>query len=168
MQKLARYVAASLPFDASAGASSLSLGADFVTLRDANHCEVIIQKRAGGAGEPLVLTMRQAKDAAGTGEKDLAFSNYTLQMGVGLDTIGTPTFTTKGSASIGGDATLSLVGDQQAIAVIEIDGQDLDVNNGYDWIRVTMADPGATAQLVSVLYRMSEISGNPYRTNFIA
>jgi hypothetical protein len=51
--------------------------------------------------------------------------------------------------------TFNLPNTANTITIIEVDGDDLDVDAGYDCFSVSIASPGANADLLSVLYILS-------------
>jgi hypothetical protein len=151
----AQIVAAIIPVDSQAGANN----GDWVSLKNYDRCSVIVYKAAGVAGDDPVLTMKQATDVAGTGSKALNFTRIDAKVGVQT---GIGTFTTV-TQTASDTYTDTVSAEAQAIFVIEFKAEDLDVNNGFDCIRFSVADTGAGgAQLLCALY---VLRGVRYGTN---
>jgi hypothetical protein len=155
----AQYVAGTVPVNLAAAAQT----GDWVSLKNFNHIEIIIMKAAGGNGEPATFTFEQASDVAGTGAKALNFQELSVKDGADMTAIGAPTLTSPAA----GNTYVQSVGDTQSLIVVEFDAQHLDVNNGFDCLRVRAGDVGSTAQWCSVLYRLSEPRGDPQTASAI-
>ena len=129
---------------------------DLQTQRDAQWVEVnpgqrlliVFYKGSGTDGDDPVVTVQQAQDSAGTGAKAFNFTELWSKQAVNVQTAGafqeltfpaTNTYTNT-------DAH------QQLIWVVEVDGDDLDVANGFGYARMTLNDTGTNAQLGCVLY----------------
>jgi hypothetical protein len=128
---------------------------DVVSLKNYAHLTVLFFKAAGTAGDDPVLTFEQATDVAFGTSKNLAvIDEYWRKEGADLTAIGTFTRVTQSASQT---VTLSATSaESQGIYVFEIDAADLDVDNGYDCVRVTVADTGsAGAQLGCMLYLLS-------------
>lgn len=146
-----------LPVDlAVAGASS-----DWVSLKLYDHCTFVFFGAVGAAGEPPTLTLQQAQDVAGTGAKALNFTRINVkQAAVNLQGTGQFTKVTQAAANT---YTSAANGDKAKLWILEIEAQDLDKINGFDCVRVTIADVGATAQLAAALFLLS---GSRYAQQF--
>lgn len=135
-----------VPVDMAAGANS----GDWVSLKNYRHVSIVLFKAAGAVGEPAVITVQQATDVAGTGAKALNFTRVDHKSGADIFTVGAYTKVTQAAAN-----TYSAVGgagNTQAIVQIDFNAEDLDADGGFDCIRATIADPGATAQLGALFY----------------
>ena len=137
------------PVDMQTGANT----GDWVSLANYNHVAAVLFKAIGTAGDDPTITCQQATDNAGTGAKALNFTTLHVKQGADLTAIGQFTKITQASANTYTEATSA---EAQAIWVVEFDAQDLDVANGFDHFRVTVADIGANAQLGCLLYLLSE------------
>jgi hypothetical protein len=101
------------------------------------------------AGDDPVLTMKQATDVAGTGAKALNFTRVDAKVGVQT---GIGAFTTNTQAA-GNTYTDLVSAEAQGLFAIEFKAEDLDVNNGFDCVQVSVPDTGAAgAQLLTALY----------------
>ncbi len=125
---------------------------DWVSLKDFNHLTVIFFKGAGTAGDNPIVTLQQAKTDTGTGVKALPFSDIWQKQGADVQAVGQFTRTTQAAANTFTDAA----GDLEAIWVLEIDADMLDVDNGFCFVRLTLNDVGTHAQLGCVLYILTE------------
>jgi hypothetical protein len=126
--------------------------ADWVSLADFNHLSVIFFKGTGTDGDDPVITLEQATDNAGSGAKALSFTDIWRKQAADVQTVGQFTRTTQAAA----DSYTNSDGHQQAIWVLEIDGDMLDVDGGFDHVRVTLNDTGTNPQLGCVLYVLTE------------
>jgi hypothetical protein len=141
----AQIVAAIIPVDSQTGANN----GDWVSMKGYDRCSVVIYKAAGVAGDDPVLTLKQASDVAGTGAKALNFTR--IDSKVGAQT-GVGTFTANTQAA-GNTYTDAVSAEAQGLFVIEVKAEDLDVNNGFDCVQISVPDTGAAgAQLLCALY----------------
>lgn len=141
----AQIVSAIVPVDSQAGANN----GDWVSLKGYDRCTVIVFKTAGVAGDDPVLTMRQATDVSGTGAKALNFTRIDAKVGTQT---GIGTFTTVTQAA-GNTYTDAVSAEAQALFAIEFKSEDLDTNNGFDCLQLSIPDTGAGgAQLLCALY----------------
>lgn len=140
-----QLVAAIIPVDSQAGANN----GDWVSLKNFDRCAIILLKAAGVAGDDPVITVKQATDVAGTGAKALTFTRVDAKVGV-QTAIGA--FTTNSQAAANTYTDL-VSAEAQGLFVIEFKSEDLDVNNGFDCIQLSIPDTGAAgAQLISAFY----------------
>ena len=136
-----------IPVDLDTGTNA----GDYISLKNAHGISYVLFKAAGTAAQDPVLTFRQATTAAGGSVKDLAVitTHYQKQAATALTGTGTWSKVTQ-SAS----ATLTLDGtsaEQVGLYVIEIEADQLDVDNGFDWIICNVADVGGATQLGCML-----------------
>lgn len=141
----AQIVSAIIPVDSQSGANT----GDYVSLKGYDRCTILVFKAAGVAGDDPVLTVTQAQDVAGTGVKALNFTRIDAKVGAQTG-IGTFTKVTQAAANTYTDAVSA---EAQALWAIEFKSEDLDVNNGFDCLKVAVPDTGAAgAQLLCALY----------------
>lgn len=119
---------------------------DYVSMKGFDHLTIIIQQGAWAGGTPAV-TLKQASDVSATGEKALSFSWRWTKVGL--------TGTTYTKTAVTSD-TFNLSATANTINVIEVDASSLDVDGGFDCVRVAIASPGANADLICVTYILSE------------
>lgn len=145
-----QIVAGFLPVDMQTGANS----GDYVSLKGWGKCTVVFYKDAGTAGDDPTLNFQQATAVDGSGAKDLTkVATIHTKQGADLFTVGQYTKVTQTPATSYTDATSAEV---EAIWVVDINAEDLDVDNGFDCLAVDVADVGANAQLGCVLYILSD------------
>lgn len=136
--------------DLSSGAND----GDWVSLKDYRHIAIIFRSGVGTAGQDPTLTIEQAQDVAGTGAKGLNFDTiYRKQAATDLSAVGAFTKTEQTAASTYTDADAA---EQSVLWIVEFDVAELDINNGFDVIRATIADVGANAQPGDLLYILSQ------------
>ena len=145
----AQLVAGLVPVDLQTGAND----GDWVSLKNYNHIAVVFFKAVGTAGDAPTLTLEQATDVAGAGAKALNFTDVYTKQAAALTSVGQFTKVTQASANTYTDATSA---ELQALWVVEFNGVDLDVANGFDCVRGRVADIGGNAQLGCMIYVLSE------------
>jgi hypothetical protein len=137
---------------------------DWVSMRDYGRCAIVVFKAVGTAGDDPTIAVKQAQAVAGTNAKALAFTTvYKKQAASNLLAVGTYTKTTSDTPATN-DAFNTTLGtwsntdlaEQAAIIVIDIKAEDLDADNGFDCVQVSIADIGTNAQLGSALYILGE------------
>ncbi len=140
-----QVVSAIVPVDSQGGANA----GDWVSLKNFDRCTVIVFKAAGVAGDDPVLTLEQATAVAGTAAKALNFTRIDAKVGAQT---GIGAFTTVSQAAANTYTDL-VSGEAQALWLIEVKAEDLDVNGGFDCVRISVPDTGAGgAQLLCALY----------------
>lgn len=123
---------------------------DWVSLKNAQGCAVVVYKGAGTAGDDPSITIEQASDVAGTGAKVLnAISEFYKKIGT-LTSVGTWTKVTQTADELVTVDTVSA--EAEGIWVFNIENDQLDVDNGFDCLRVRIADTGTNAQLGCAFY----------------
>lgn len=141
----AQIVMAIVPVDSQTGANN----GDWVSLKGYDRCTVLVIKAAGTAGDDPVITLKQATAVAGTSSKDLTFTRIDAKVGT-QTTTGPFTTVTQAAAATYTDAVSA---EAQAIFAIEFKSEDLDVNNGFDCVQLSIPDTGsAGAQLITAIY----------------
>jgi hypothetical protein len=116
----------------------------WVSLKNAERCTVVILVKNATTVTGSAIALSQATAVAGTNAKALAFTTAYRDIDTGAGdtmsafTVSSNTFTT--------DSTNS----KNLLYTIEVKGDDLDVNNGFDCLRVTLGD--ATAATVTAMY----------------
>ena len=117
---------------------------DAVALKNYGRVSVFIIAKNATTVTGAVITAKQAKDVAGTDEKALAFDKVWLNNDVAASGARTET------AVVSNTFTLDNTNSKDILAVMEINTESLDVNNGFNTFSIDVAD--AVAQTVSVLY----------------
>lgn len=156
---------------------NLATGANtgvWLNMANVNGMNFIVPKGIGASGEPVVITFEQAKDSSGTGAKaiDIKFVAYKVAAST---TIAAATDIWVPVTSIDPDNPVSSYtgtsqGDKEAVYGFFFRQQDLDTNNGFTYIRIKIADVGATAQIGAVLAIPSGrvYKGGPLKTSLMA
>ena len=126
------------------GAASTS---DIISLKNYESVTVAILCGAWAAGTAAV-TISQCQDVSATGAKALTFTNQWTNVADTTTDVLTKTAVTSNTFN------LSVA---NAVHLIEITGDMLDVDNSFDCLRVNVASPGANADYYGVWF----IVGNP-------
>ncbi len=134
-----RYVQAFVPIDTN----GVGQTGDYVNLKNYRRCAVIIQSGAWAAGTAAV-TLNQAKTNAGGSAKALPFTRYWLS-----STLSSTTDVPVETAVVSNTFNVSAA---SKLHVIEVHVNDLDIANGFFWLNVATATPGANATLISGTY----------------
>ena len=119
---------------------------DWISLKYYSHVTIILIQGAWAAGTPAV-TLSQALDVSGGTPKALSFTERWTKVGLSTGSQFTKLAVTSD--------TFNLPNVANTITIVEVDGDDLDVDNGYDCVAVNVASPGANADLLTVLYVLS-------------
>jgi hypothetical protein len=123
---------------------------DWVSLKNAQGVAIVFFKGAGTAGDDPDLTVEQATDVAGTSAKDLAVVTEVFTKQGTLTAEGSwSKVTQSAAAAVALDATSA---EEEGLYVIQVEADQLDVDGGFDCVRVKVADTGTNAQLGAALY----------------
>lgn len=142
-------------FDIVAAIVPLDLGTarvgDWISLKNAQGVCIVFFKGVGTDGDDPTLTVQQATAVAGTGAKDLvALTRVYKKQGALLTAVGVWTEVAQAAAATyAGDATSA---QEQAVYVLQIEADQLDVDGGFDCVNVSCSDVGNNAQLGCALY----------------
>ena len=143
-----QVVSAFVPVDLQTAANT----GDWVSMKGYERCTFIFFAAAGTAGDDPTITALQTVDVADTGSvnKAVSFAGGVVYTKMGtLTAVGEFTKSTTTTANTHTDATSAEV---QKIWVVDIKGEDLDVDGGFDCVRVSVGDVGGNAQLGCGLY----------------
>ena len=118
------------------GASGAATG-DWVSLGGHDSIQVVYSSGAGTANQDVSVRLRQAKTAAGGAAKDLAAgqwhaAQHATDVGDGLAAVGSP-------------GRFTDDGETQCLARVEVTADQLDVNDGFKYVTVSVTDSGSTA-----------------------
>lgn len=119
---------------------------DWISLKNFSHCTIIVIQGAWTSGTPAV-TLLQAPDVTGAGNKPLEFTHRWSKVGLSTGS--------QFARSAVAANTFNLPNIANTINVLEVNGDDLDVDGGFDCLSVAVASPGAVADLLAVLYLLS-------------
>lgn len=109
----------------------------------------------GTAGDDPVITLEQAKDASGTGAKELTIRRVDEKIGGTGFTSSNDIWTRVTTIDRDNPATSrtnTTSAENEAVQSIFILATDLDVANGFTHIRMKVADVGSNAQLGCIVY----------------
>jgi len=136
--------------------------ADWISMKNAEAVIVLFESGIGTAGEDPVLDFEQAVDNAGTSGKALSLPTvastrvWKKQAATSLAAV---TEWSDASGDVSTAALTSATGAEQSqMYAVEIHPGDLDVANGFDFMRVTIDDdmsntqPGFLCYLVKPMY----------------
>lgn len=118
----------------------------YISLKNYNHLTVILIQGAWAGGTPAV-TLGQAQAVAGTGAKAANLNFYWQKAGLSASVFAKTAVVSN---------TFNLPATANTVTVLEIDAEELDVTNGFDCVRVSVASPGANADLLSIIYLLKE------------
>ena len=104
----------------------------------------VLQKAAGAVGEPPIFTLTQATDNAGTGAKALNIDTIFAKNGALASTAQFTKIT-----QVAGPTYTPAAGNVQGVIAVEVRAEELDVANGFGWVRLSIPKVGITAQLGS-------------------
>lgn len=137
------FVSGIVPINLGSARSS-----DVMSLKNFHRVAIVFFKAAGSASEDPTLTVLQATSIAPSNAKALTFTDIFTKQGA-LTGVGTWTKITQAAANTYSNTTAS---ENEAIWVIDIQTDALDVDNGYDCIQVTIADAGSVNQLGCLMF----------------
>ncbi|MGE3419318.1 MAG: hypothetical protein AB7I42_24950 [Bradyrhizobium sp.] len=125
---------------------------DVVSMKNFGRLAVVVFKDAGTNGDDVTITVEQCSSVAASNNKALNYTRIDKKQGT-LTSVGTWTTVTQAADE---EYTNTDLGGQQALIVIDVKADDLDVDNGYDCVRVSLSDVGTNAQLGCALYILHE------------
>lgn len=120
----------------------------YISLKDWGHVSIIVDFKNATTVTGSAITLKQATAVAGTAEKALAFTKQWANS----DDASTDTIVE--TAVTSNTFTPSTTNSKTGYHIIEVDAAELDVNGGFDCLRVGTAD--ATAQTITVTYVLSK------------
>ncbi|MDZ7595869.1 MAG: hypothetical protein U0932_14570 [Thiobacillus sp.] len=119
---------------------------DYVSMKNFDRCTIILTVDNAATVTGAAITLKQATDVAGTGEKALPFAAMLANVDTGAGDALTETAVTSDTF------TTATTDNKNLMYVIEVKAEDLDVAGGFDCLRV---DALLMANAVgSVLYIM--------------
>ncbi len=133
---------------------------DYVSLENAGHICIVFISGLGTATEDPTLIIQQADTNAGGNVKDLDFIEDPIQVWKKQAATSLAAVTNWSDATgdtTGNDWTNGTSAEQSLIWVAEFDADQLDVDNGFDHVRATVADIGCSAQPGYLFYILTEL-----------
>ena len=138
-----------IPIDLHTGSNA----GGWISMRGVGGMLVIVFAGAGAAGDPLTMTLNQGTSISGGGSKVATvitkFFHKTLTST--LVTAGSPwTVVTQAAASTW--VLTGAAGNTQRIGVLDVRGEQLDVANGFCYIKNDIAQAATSSQIGCSLY----------------
>lgn len=127
---------------------------DYVSLKNYARCTIMIWVKNATTVTGSAITVKQATSVAAGSEKALAFTSAYRNLDLDADDSTLASF-----AVTSNTFTTLTTNSKNALYVVDVKAEDLDVNNGFDCIRAGTAD--ATAATLTVVYLLW---GNRYST----
>lgn len=129
---------------------------DVISMKNHGRCAIVFFGDAGVNNEDITVTVEQCTSVAPSNAKALNFTRVDTKQGT-LTAVGT---WSKVTQAAGNTYTNTDAGGQQKIWVIDIKAEDLDVDNGFDCIRVSTSDAGTAGAYGCALYLLHEARYN--------
>jgi hypothetical protein len=149
LMEIAKLVSAIPPVDLSTAANN----GDWVSLKFYDRCVIFVFAAVGTSGDNPVITLKQATDVTNSlsDAKALNFTTIYSNVATALTSGDAFTAVTQAAANTYQSAT---AGDaaKQRIYAIEVKASDLDIDNGFDCLQVSIPDSGTNAQLGGAFY----------------
>lgn len=144
-----QIVSAIVPVNLATGANA----GDWVSLKHYGRCAIVLFTGVGTGSNDPTMTLLQATSVSGTSSKALTFTRADYKDATALTSLGTFTTVTQTAANtftVAGSTTM------QKLWVIDIKAEDLDIDNGFDCLQLSVADVGSNSQLGCALYLLHE------------
>lgn len=151
LPEIGDLVVAAKPVDLSAAA----VAGRWFNMANCDSVNALLISALGTAGDDPVITLEQAKDSSGTGAKALNLYRVDYKIGATAFTSATDKWqrvTTINRDNPAASYTHTDGAENEFTVNVFIKDSDLDVNNGFRYIRIKVADVGANAQLGALLY----------------
>ncbi len=169
LAEISDLVVGAIPVDLSAAANN----GRWFNMQNCDGLNAILIAAVGTAGDDPVITLQQATDSSGTGSKELLI--YDVQYKIGSTDIAaaddqwvdvTTIDDDNGASSYDTDPIAGA--ENELVVCVYIRAGDLDVNNDFNYCRMTVADVGTNAQLGTILYIPSSPAyGGKKATSFL-
>ena len=126
-----------MPIDLNSGANA----GDWVSMKNFERLTICVLASAGTAANDLTMTVSQAVNVSGGSSKALnAITSLAVKQGASLAAIGQYSEVTQAADEQYTEATN---GESQLLYVTDILAEDLDVDNGFDCVQVSLNQVGA-------------------------
>lgn len=133
--------------------ASAGLTGDWVSLKNASGVTFLIHKGIGTAGADPSYTFLQAKTNAGGSSKALAISTspvHAWKKQAATDLTATTVWSTAAADVSSNVITNTDFAEQDLQLAVYFDAAELDMANGFYFVSLTVADPGAGVQWTSI------------------
>jgi hypothetical protein len=141
--EIADIIPAFVPVDMQTGANN----GQWITMREISRLVCVLYKAAGTAGDNPVITLQQATSNSGANAKALTFTRARTKIGA---IASTPQWTIVTQSAANTFTPTSAA--SPAVIVVEIQATDLDTNNGFTFVQLSIPDTGTNAQLGAAFY----------------
>ena len=121
---------------------------DWVSVAKYDRCLAVLYKAIGTASDDPVFNMQQADSAAGGNAKDVNFTVIHKKLGVQS---GLADFTRVTQTAATSHTDL-LSAELAGFMLVEIKADEMDIDNGFVWLRLDIANIGGNAQLGCAFY----------------
>ena len=120
----------------------------WVNMKYVRRLVCVLYKGSGTAGDDPVITLKQATTNAGANSKALTFNRIRTKANAALASLTQFALTTQTPANT--FTTTSAA--NPALIAVEITATDLDMNNGFNFVQLSIPDTGTNAQLGCAFY----------------
>ena len=141
--EIADIIPAFVPVDMQTGANN----GQWVAMKHIGRLLCVLLKAAGTAGDDPVITLKQATSNAGAGAKALTFTRARTKIGA---IASTPQWTLATQTAANTYTPTSAA--SPAVIAVEIQPTDLDLNNGFNFVQLSIPDTGTNPQLGAAFY----------------
>jgi hypothetical protein len=153
MMELPQIVPAFAPVNLATAANP----GDWISLKNYKSVWIFFHSGVGTAGEDPVLTLLQASAVAGTGSKALPINTTRIFKKQAATNLASTGQWVSAAANVTANAwTDTDAAEQEVIVAIGVDADELDVDNGFDCVSISVADVGTNAQLGTAYYVLGE------------
>lgn len=141
--EVADIIPAFVPVDMQTGANN----GQWISMREISRLVCVLYKAAGTAGDNPVITIQQATSNSGANAKALTFTRARTKIGA---IASTPQWTIVTQAAANTFTPTSAA--SPAVIVVEIQATDLDINNGFTFVQLSIPHTGSNPQLGAGFY----------------
>ena len=141
--EIADIIPAFVPVDMHAAANN----GQWIAMKKISRLVCVLFKAAGTAGDDPVITLQQATSNAGASAKPLTFTRARTKIGAIASTPQWTISTQSASNTFNPTSAAS-----QAVIAVEIQATDLDMNNGFDFVQLSIPITGTNPQLGAAFY----------------
>ena len=141
--EIADIIPAFVPVDLHNAANN----GQWISMKYIGRLVCVLLKAAGTAGDDPVITLKQATSNAGAGAKALTFTRARTKIGA-IATTPQWTLVTQSAANTFTPTSAA----SPAVIAVEVQQTDLDLNNGFSFVQVSIPITGTNAQLGAAFY----------------
>ena len=141
--EIADIIPAFTPVDLQTGANN----GQWVAMKNIGRLLCVLYKGTGTAGDDPVITLKQATSTAGANAKALNFTRARTKIGA---IAATPQWTVVTQSASNTYTPTSAA--SPAVIAVEVLQTDLDLNNGFNFVQISIPDTGTNPQLGAAFY----------------